>query len=126
MLHFTHNVGPTNDRLYKTRNVIDILQKAFNESFQPCQRLCVDKSLFLYEGRLSFKQYISSKRIKFGIKSFIFSDCQTGFVQDLIVYARSATMVDSENQDIGKSGTIVEALMKPYLEKGYTPYIDNW
>lgn len=30
MLHFTHDVGPTNDRLYKIRNVIEILRKAFS------------------------------------------------------------------------------------------------
>lgn len=35
-------------------------------------------------------------------------------------------MVDSENQDIGKSGAIVETLIKPYLGKGHTLYIDNW
>jgi len=29
--------------------------------------------------------------------SFILRDCETGFVQDLIVYAGSSTMVDIEN-----------------------------
>jgi len=61
MLHFTDDVSRTNDRLYKIRNV-EILPKAFNESFQPYQRLCIDESLLLYKGRLSFKQYIPSKR----------------------------------------------------------------
>jgi hypothetical protein len=126
MLYFTDDVGHTSDRLYKIRNVVEILRKAFNESFQPYQRLCVDESLLLYKGRLSFKQYIPSKRNRFGIKSFILSDCETGFVQDLIIYAGSSTIVDSENPDIGKSGAIVEALMKPHLGKGHTLYVDNW
>jgi len=39
MLHFTDDVGRTNDRLYKIRNVIEILRKAFSESFQLYQRL---------------------------------------------------------------------------------------
>ena len=69
LLHFTDDVGRTNDRLYKIRNVVEILRKAFNESFQPYQRLCIDESLLLYKGRLSFKQYIPSKRNRFGIKS---------------------------------------------------------
>ena len=81
-----------------------MLRKAFSQSFQPYQRLCIDESLLLYKGRLSFKQYIPSKRNRFGIKSFILSDCRTGFVQDIIVYAGSPTMVDSESKDIGKSG----------------------
>ena len=125
MLHFTDDVGHTNDRLYKIRNV-EILPKAFNESFQPYQRLCIDESLLLYKGRLSFKQYIPSKRSRFGIKSFILSDCETGFVQDLIIYAGSSIMVDTENLDIGKSGAIVETLMKPHLGKGHILYVDNW
>lgn len=126
MLHFNHDISPTNDRLYKIRNVIDILRKKFSQSFQPYQKLCIDKSLLLYKGQLSFKQYIPSKRNRFGIKSFLLSDCRTGFVQDIIVYAGSSTMVDTEKKDIGKSGAIVEALMKPYLGKGHTLYVDNW
>ncbi|XP_066600736.1 piggyBac transposable element-derived protein 4-like [Prorops nasuta] len=126
MLHFNHTVDPTNDRLDKIRNIINILKTKFNQAFQPYQRLCIDESLLLYKGRLSFKQYIPSKRNRFGVKSFILSDCQTGFVLDLIVYAGSSTMVHSENQDIGKSGAIVEALIKPYLGKGHTLYVDNW
>ena len=54
------------------------------------------------------------------------SNCETGFVQDLIIYAGSSTMVNSENPDIGKSGVIMETLMKPHLEKGHTLYVDNW
>ncbi|CAK9834553.1 PiggyBac transposable element-derived protein 4 [Anthophora retusa] len=126
MLHFTHTVDPTNDRLHKIRNVIDILRTKFSQAFQPYERLCIDESLLLYKGRLSFKQYIPSKRNRFGVKSFILSDCQTGFVLDLLVYAGSSTMVHSDNQDIGISGAIVETLMKPYLGVGHTLYVDNW
>ncbi|CAK9832666.1 PiggyBac transposable element-derived protein 4 [Anthophora retusa] len=126
MLHFSHDIRATNDRIYKIRNIIDMLRKAFSESFYPYQKLCIDESLLLYKGRLSFKQYIPSKRSRFGIKSFILSDCRTGFVQNIIVYARSSTKVNSENKEIGKSGAIVETLMKPYLGKGHTLFVDNW
>ncbi|KAI4473362.1 hypothetical protein M0804_015378 [Polistes exclamans] len=126
MLHFTDDVNHSNDRLYKIRNVVEMLRKSFNEVFQPFQRLCIDESLLLYKGRLSFKQYIPLKRSRCGIKSFILSDCNTGFVQDLIIYAGSSTTVDSENASTGKSGAIVETLMKPHLGKGHTLYVDNW
>jgi hypothetical protein len=126
MLYFTDDARHTSDRLYKIRNVVEILRKAFNELFQPYQRLCVDESLLLYKWRLFFKQYIPSKRNRFGIKSFVLSDCETGFVQDLIIYAGSSTIVDSENPNIGKSGAIVEVLMKPHLGIGHTLYVDNW
>jgi len=35
-------------------------------------------------------------------------------------------MVDTENLDIGKSGAIVETLIKPHLGKGHTLYVNNW
>ncbi|CAK9829700.1 PiggyBac transposable element-derived protein 4 [Anthophora retusa] len=125
MLHFSQDIRSTNDKLYKIRNVVDMLRKNFNQSFYPYQELCIDESLLLYKGRLSFKQYIPSKRSTFGIKSFILYDCRTGFVQDLIVYAGSSTMINSQNKEIGKSGAIVEALMAPYLGKRYTVFLDN-
>jgi len=75
MLHFNHDLTSTNDQLHKIRNVVDMLRKAFSKLFYPYQQLCIDESLLLYKGRLSFKQYIPSKRSRFGIKSFILSDC---------------------------------------------------
>lgn len=56
MLHFTHDLRATNDRLHKTRNVIDMLRKTFSQSFQPYQRSCIKESLFSYKGRLSSLQ----------------------------------------------------------------------
>ncbi|XP_035731247.1 uncharacterized protein LOC118445666 [Vespa mandarinia] len=42
-----------------------------------------------------------------------------------IVYSGSSTIVDNENTGIGKSGAIVQTLMKPYLGKGHTLFVDN-
>ena len=39
-----------------------------------------------WKGRLSFKQFIPSKRHRFGIKFLVLCDVQTGYVQDIIVY----------------------------------------
>ncbi|XP_014483478.1 PREDICTED: piggyBac transposable element-derived protein 4-like isoform X2 [Dinoponera quadriceps] len=126
MIHFLHKPGRIGDRLTKIINIIDMLRKSFNAAFQPYQKLCIDDSLFLYKDRLSFKQYIPSERNRFGLKSFILCDCKTGYVQDIIVYAGSSTIPDSEIKEIGKSGAIVLALLKPYLGKGHTLYVDSF
>jgi len=81
MLHFSQDITSTNDKLYKIRNVIDMLRKNFSQLFYPYQKLFIDESLLLYKERLSFKQYIPSKRSRFGIKSFILCDCRTGFAR---------------------------------------------
>lgn len=77
--------------------------------------MCINESLFLYKERLLFKQYIPSKRNRFGMQSFIVSDCMTEYIQNIIVYARSYTAVKIENKDIGKSRAIQLSFMKLYL-----------
>ncbi|CAK9809208.1 PiggyBac transposable element-derived protein 4 [Anthophora quadrimaculata] len=127
ILHFnTNNVTADTDKLYKIREICDKLRQSFQQAFYPFENLCIDESLLLYKGRLSFKQYIPSKRNRFGIKSFILCDTHSGFVQDFIIYNGSLTIVNSENEFIGKSGNVVMELLKPYLGKGHTLYVDNW
>ena len=60
---------------------------------------------------------------RFHIKSFIHNECKTGYVQDIIVYAESSTMVNTENKAIGNGATVM-SLLKPYLGK-ITLYLDN-
>ncbi|KAK7788744.1 hypothetical protein R5R35_000768 [Gryllus longicercus] len=125
MLHFSDNSMNTGgDSLFKIRTIIDKIRAAFGNALQPSQKLCIDESLLLFKGRLSFKQYIPSKRSRFGIKTFVLCDCQTGFVLDFIVYTGATT--DIELHNLGKSGDIVATLLKPYLGRGHTLYVDNW
>jgi hypothetical protein len=72
-----------------------------------------------------FKQYIKSKRHKFGIKLYVLCDCETGYVLDFIVYKGAQTEMESI-PELGVSGGIVATLMKPYLSKGHSLYTDNY
>lgn len=126
MLYFSDDQISSSDRLCKIRKIIDKLRAAFSNFFYPYSNLCIDESLLLYKGRLSFKQFIPSKRNRFGIKSFVLCDCKTGYIQDFIVYTGADTTIGPENKDYGKSGSIVLSLLEPYLGKGHTLYVDNW
>ena len=85
----------------------------------------IDESLVLFKERLIFKQYISSKRHRFGIKLFVLCDCATGIILDVIVY--SGTDVDIFKDDnFGLSGAIVKKFMAPYLNKGHILYTEDW
>lgn len=125
-IHFTHESGHTDDRLVKIRDVVNMFRKSFNDILHPFQDLCIDESLMLYKGRLSFKQYIPSKRNRFGIKSYMLCDCKTGYVQDIIVYCGRSTTIENAATGIGKSGAIVLSLLRPFLGKGHTIYLDNF
>jgi len=127
MLHFCdNNITSNTDRLNKIRAILDIIRHKFRESFRPSEKLCIDESLLLFKGRLSFKQYIPSKRTRFGVKTFVLCDCISGYVLDLIIYTGATTLVEAVYEGIGKSGNIVMELLSPYLGNGHTIYMDNW
>jgi hypothetical protein len=54
--------------------------------FSPFQDLVIDESVVFLKGRLMFKQYIKTKRHKFGFKLYMLCDCEIGYVLDFVVY----------------------------------------
>ncbi|KAG5867349.1 hypothetical protein JTB14_038395 [Gonioctena quinquepunctata] len=126
MLHFGDNDNPNqNDKLFKIRLILDHLRQCFTNSFEPFQNVCIDESLMLFKGRISFKQYIPSKRHRFGIKLFILCDCETSYILDFIIYTGSNTEI-TQFPEVGISGSIVLTLSEKYLNSGHSLYVDNW
>lgn len=126
-LHFCDNDNiDKNDRLYKIRCVVDHYKNSFKNSLYPFQNLVIDESLMLFKGRISFRQYIPSKRHRFGIKFFVLVDCETGYILDYIIYTGSATEIREIDEKFGKSGNIVLTLTENYWNKGHRLYTDNW
>ena len=124
MLYFGEITTTSSDKLVKKREFCNKLRLLFKNNFNPFCNLCIDESLLSYKGRLSFKQYISSERNRFGIKSFILCDCKTGYVLNFIVYAGSDSEVTKiTEKSFGKSGEIVISLLELYLEKKNTSYL---
>lgn len=103
---YDSSVANTRDPLYKIRRIIDELQRSFSRCFYPFRNLCIDESLMLFKGRLSFKQFIPTKRNRFGIKSFVLCDCLTGYILNFIVYTGKTTDSNGQSNDnLGKSGS---------------------
>ena len=110
MLHFNDNHFESEDPLIKLKPIIDSLKNSFAKAFYPYKELCIDESLLLFKGRCYFKQFIPSKRSRFGIKSFVLCDCKTNYTLDYIVYTSKKTEIESSSTTIGKSGDIVMTL----------------
>ena len=127
-LHFSNNVEMRpDDRLGKIDPILQKLKLNFQNKFYPFQNLVIDESMVLFKGRLSFKQYIKTKRHRFGVKLYVLCDCETGFVLDFIIYAGKSTNVEGqENQNLGITGAIVIKLLSPYLNKGHSLFTDNF
>lgn len=127
MLNFSDNNGPrVEDKLQKIRPIIELLRNRFKSVMKPFKHLCIDESIVPWKGRLSFKQFIPSKRHRFGVKLFVLCDVETGFILDFIIYTGSSTEINNEIADLGISGSVVTTLLEPYLDKGHTIYYDNW
>ncbi|XP_069193000.1 piggyBac transposable element-derived protein 4-like [Procambarus clarkii] len=87
-LHFENNANEDRrDRLWKVCKEFSDLRGNFRDYFVPGQNVVIDELLVLFKGRLAFKQYISSKRHRFGLKFFMLCDCETGIVLDMILYS---------------------------------------
>lgn len=77
MLHVTNNdTADTTNKLYKLGTVLDYLNEKFQSLYVPGENMCIDESMMPWRGRLSFRQYIPSKRHKYGIK-FLNYVCHT-------------------------------------------------
>lgn len=125
-LHFADNATANlRDPLNKIRSVFTSLMAGFGQMFIPHRDLCINESLLLWKGWLGFRQYIPSKRKRFGIKLFMLCDVLTGYVINVVVYTGSSTDI-THTPGLGVSGSVVLTLLKPYLGRGHTLYVDNW
>ena len=101
-LHFNDNNDPNfdpndpdRDRLHKVRLFLDSIRKRCQKVFSPGRYLSVDESLVLFKGRLHFRQYIKTKRARFGIKLYELTTSD-GITLDVLVYC-GCGMFDDDN-----------------------------
>ena len=133
-LHFQDNEDPqynqqdpNRDRLFKIRNILEKTREKFKTVYYPSEDITLDESLVLYKGRLLFKQYIKTKRSRFGIKFFELTTAD-GILLDFMIY--QGNMEPALFQPPGENWLITEriplTLAQPYLDKGHTLTLDNW
>jgi len=82
-------------------------------------------SYFVRPSKSFFKQFIKTKRHRFGIKIFVICDVETDFILNILIYTGSTTEYKKTDPSLGISGAVVNKLMKPYLKKGHKLFIDN-
>ena len=111
------------DKLAKVRPLITLCETNFRQCFVPSQNLSVDEAIIQFDGRLAWKQYISKKPIKWGIKLWCLCDSNTGYCVAFRVYCGS-DREQGVNLDLGYK--VVMSLMRDYLQKYHHVYADNY
>lgn len=69
--HFADNTQvDDNNRPYKCQAVLDMFIEKFKDVYIPGRSICVDESMVPWKGRLKFRQYIPSKKHRYGMKLY--------------------------------------------------------
>ena len=130
-LYFVDNTqcypaDPDTDKLYKLKSIINMIRYRCCRVYLPGKCLSKDESLVLFKWRLSFRQYICSKRARFGFK--LYQLCTSnGIHLDFLVYHGNLALGLTIMED-GSPITerIPVTFMQNYLHKGHHLFIDNY
>ena len=104
------------DNLFKIRPVLDYLLGKFRTLFLPGQNIGIDEGMLKWRGRLAFKVYCKEKPVKYGIKSYILCDSDTGYCWNLRPYSEKGWTVDKT----------VKFLIDDLEGKGHNLFMDNF
>lgn len=110
----------------KIRLPLQEITKNCKQAMIPFENLAIDENLVLWKGRLSFKQFIKTKRHTFDTKIYVINDCKIDFILDILIYTGSTTNYKKTNPNLGISGAVVNTLIKPYLNRGHKLFVENW
>lgn len=129
-LHFADNdavlPGPRN-RFGKLGEFLPSILASFQGAVNAGQDLTIDETLLAFLGRLSFKQYNSKKRGRFGIKMFLLADTRSGFILDCLPYQGKYTQVNNGwKAEYGFGGAVVLALLEPHQNLWHRVTLDNY
>ena len=126
-LHFADNSlvprpdSPDFNKLYKIQPLLDLIIPRFRAVYSPERQLAVDETLIKFKGKVYFRQFITIKPGRFGIKAFTLAGSTSGYVLGIKIYTGKETNV--VQKDLGKRA--VMSLMEPFLDKGYYVFMDN-
>lgn len=66
-------------KLFKVYPILTYLDQKFKSAYNLSQNISIDESLLLWNGLLSWRQYIPLKAAKFGLKTFELCESSTGY-----------------------------------------------
>ncbi|KAG5868230.1 hypothetical protein JTB14_014176 [Gonioctena quinquepunctata] len=124
MIHFSDRENETNnDRLYKIRPVLDMLNNSFQQTYTVGQEMVINESMIPWRGRLKFRQYIPTKSHKYGAK--LFKLCSpSGYTWKCQIY--TGRTEEQRPAGLGIGETVVLTLTEGLLNEGRTLYTDNF
>ena len=107
-----------NDKLYKVRSFVEYINMNLADKYTMGCQISIDESLIPFKGRLSFRQFIPSKRARFGIKCWVLAGAANSFVY---------TGQDANGKkDVPLSTRVVRQLVVGIENLNHHLYVDNY
>ena len=106
------------DKLWKIRRFMDLLLAQFQALYEVNGYVSVDESMVKYKGRLSFRQYLPMKPVKWGTKVWVMAESSTGYVNNFQVYTGAIV----GKTETGLAHRIVSDLAQPYFGSNLCVY----
>ena len=93
------------DKIYKVRPMLQMMLPKFRHYFVPKQHLSLDEGMIPTKNRLAIKQYLKDKPTKWGIKSFLLCESDTGYIMHAEIYTgkHDGLRID----ELGATGSVV-------------------
>ncbi|XP_045769865.1 piggyBac transposable element-derived protein 4-like isoform X1 [Maniola jurtina] len=104
---------------------IDMMTLNFRQVYNADKELSLDESLLLFRGRLHFRQYIKSKKARYGIKFYELTT-HDGYVLNIKMYSGKEAIEENTSETESKTEKLVLRLMRPYLLRGHHIFMDNF
>lgn len=116
-LHFNHR-NQDNQKQQKgflIQPIVDHMKEMSKLFFTPGNYVAVDESTVSFKGKVSFRVYNKNKPNKFGLKIFVLSDCENGYIYDFIPYFGKQELIPNSN--LLKTTQIVKSLTESVVLK---------
>ncbi|MEW8548513.1 MAG: transposase, partial [Candidatus Thiodiazotropha sp.] len=109
------------DKLLKIRWFIDYLNDKCSKAYAPYGHYTVDESMIKFKGRLSFRQYLPAKPVKWGVKMWSLCESTTGYLHRFQIYTGKEGM-----QEKGLSHRVVMDLIGHLEQQNIPLFMDNF
>jgi hypothetical protein len=114
------------DKLQKIREIWDAFICRSKMYFWPSQQVGVDEAIKRFKGRCSFKQYIKSKPVRWGLKVFCLCCSITGYLWNATVYVGKYQEEEDKKKERSATHQTVRNLLQPLASKNHIVHMDNW
>ncbi|CAC5415608.1 unnamed protein product [Mytilus coruscus] len=120
--HNPPRLQPGHDKLAHVRPILEINRDNSLQEYKPHMIVSIDEAMIGFNGRLGFKQYVLLKPTKRGIKVWVRTDPNNGYINDFQVY----TGKTANNPELNLGKRVVLDLMTPVFGLGHHLYCDSF